>query len=144
MYSGKADWDIIKKIKDNVRIPVILNGDIADEKSAEKALRHTGCDALMIGRASIGNPYLFTRINHYFEDGEILEKQSLKERVTDFMEFTKTCKEYGYVNISSIKMQAQNFTKGFFGSSEIRKKISESKSIYDMMKSIEEFLNQSL
>ena len=131
-YSGKANWDVIKKIKKELKIPVILNGDVKDGESAEKALR-TKCDGLMIGRASIGNPFVFKEIKTYLKTGKII-KQDLKEKAEDFLEYLALCKKYDYLHITAIKMQAQYFTKGFC-SGQTRKKIAEFKTIDD----IEEF-----
>ncbi len=131
-YSGNANWEIIKKIKHELKIPVVLNGDIIDERSAEKAFSDTKCDAVMIGRAAIGNPYLFKRINHYLKTGELLEKQSLKERISVFTEFLNRCVKYNYLDVKSIKVQAQYFTKGFQGGKEVRSKISKLKNINEI------------
>jgi tRNA-dihydrouridine synthase B len=132
-YSGKANWNVIKKVKQAVKIPVILNGDVKDEKSAEAALK-TGCDAIMIGRAAIGNPFLFKRITHYLETRETLPIQTIKEKMKDFSEFIRLCKKYDYLSLIYVKMQAENFAKGFIGASEIRKKISECKNIEEIIR----------
>lgn len=72
--SGKADWSYIAQVKSNVNIPVILNGDVREGSDAEKAFRTTGCDAVMVGRAAIGNPFVFRTIKHYLQNnGETLE-----------------------------------------------------------------------
>ena len=70
-YTGKADWDIIKKVKDAVKIPVIGNGDVTDCFSAKRMIDETGCDGIMIGRASRGNPWIFREVTHYLKTGEI-------------------------------------------------------------------------
>lgn len=78
-YSGRADWDIIKKVKDAVAIPVIGNGDVSDCFSAKRMLDETGCDGIMIGRACRGNPWIFREVTHYLETGEIPERPSMAE-----------------------------------------------------------------
>ena len=80
-YSGKADWKVIKKVKENVNIPVIGNGDITDIYKAKQMLDETGCDLIMIGRGVLGNPWLIREINAYLEDGEVLEKPTNIEKV---------------------------------------------------------------
>lgn len=80
-YSGKADWNVIKKVKENVNIPVIGNGDITDIYKAKQMLEETGCDLIMIGRGVLGNPWLIREINAYLEDGEVLEKPTNIEKV---------------------------------------------------------------
>lgn len=78
-YSGKADWDAIRRVKEAVSIPVIGNGDVDSPKKAEDMLRETGCDGVMVGRAVRGNPWIFRELNHYFATGEILPRPSAKE-----------------------------------------------------------------
>src|SRR5574344_2136251 len=75
-YSGHANWDIIKEVKQSVRIPVIGNGDILSSMDAKKMIDETGCDAVMIGRGALGNPYLIKQVVSYIEDGILLEEQS--------------------------------------------------------------------
>ena len=78
-YSGTADWDAIRRVKDAVSIPVIGNGDVDSPKKAEALIRETGCDAVMIGRATRGNPWIFREMNHYFCTGELLPRPSVEE-----------------------------------------------------------------
>ncbi len=80
-YSGTADWDIIRQVKEAVSIPVIGNGDVTDGPSAKAMLEKTGCDGIMVGRAAEGNPWIFQNILHYLKTGEILPPPSLLERV---------------------------------------------------------------
>lgn len=79
-YSGKANLEIIKKVKEAVKIPVIGNGDVHDGKSAKYMLDYTGCDGIMIGRAAQGNPWLFSSVLHYLKTGDELAPPTLEER----------------------------------------------------------------
>ena len=81
LYSGKVDLDIIKKVKESVKIPVIGNGDITDIESAKKMLEYTGCDAIMIGRGALGNPWLIKEIDTYLKEGIVLPKPTNDERL---------------------------------------------------------------
>ena len=78
-YSGKADWDIIRRVKEAVSIPVIGNGDVDSPESARRLLEETGCDGIMIGRAARGNPWIFSRIHSYLENGTIPEPPSVSD-----------------------------------------------------------------
>ena len=78
-YSGTADWDTIRRVKEAVTIPVIGNGDVDSPLKAEALMKQTGCDAVMVGRAVRGNPWLFRELNHYFRTGELMERPSTEE-----------------------------------------------------------------
>ncbi len=78
-YSGTADWDTIRRVKEAVSIPVIGNGDVDSPEKAEALIKETGCDGVMVGRATRGNPWIFRELNHYFETGEKLARPSVEE-----------------------------------------------------------------
>src|SRR5579875_850967 len=81
MYSGRADWDIIRQVKEAVQIPVIGNGDVTDPLAAKRLLDETGCDAVMVGRAALGNPWIFREISHYLRTGRKLPRPDAVERI---------------------------------------------------------------
>ena len=80
-YAGKADWEIIKKVKDSVKIPVIGNGDIIDEESALEMLEKTNVDGIMIGRGAMGNPWIFKKIRYFLETGKKMEDLQMGEKL---------------------------------------------------------------
>lgn len=125
-YSGKACWGIIKEVKQAVKIPVIGNGDVWNGEDAEEMLGGTNCDYIMIGRASIGNPFIFKQIDHYLTTGkQIFQKK--EEKIADFFEYTELCRKFNIFSVKDAKLKAQEFTKGMDGSSKLRKKLNSVK-----------------
>lgn len=135
-YSGKSDLDFIKGIKKELSIPVIANGDIHDEISARKVLEYTDCDGLMIGRAAIGDPFIFRRISHYLDTGEILPQQDKRERLGDFFEYVGLCRNYDLFSFNDLKFKAQWFTKGMENVKKIRVEINKTQDIDSIMEII--------
>ena len=137
-YSGKSNMEYAKKIKQELSIPVIANGDIVDELSAENILKYTECDGIMVGRAAMGNPFLFKRISHYISTGEILEYNECHQRYEDFCKYIKRLDEYSLTDTVNMKAQAQWFTRGIHGGRHIREKISTSDNIEEILRHIKE------
>lgn len=138
MYSGSSDFAVIRMVKSELSIPVIANGDIRDEESAESALDFTGCDGLMIGRAAMGNPFIFRRIRHYLETGEKLEVDRQAQQLEDFEAYVTLLEEHDLFSSLNLRMHAHWFTKGLHGSRQIREKINnlkDGKAIIDLIKS---------
>jgi nifR3 family TIM-barrel protein len=138
MYSGSSDLITIKAIKRELSIPVIANGDIRDEESAENALDFTGCDGLMIGRAAMGNPFIFSRIRHYLETGEKLKIDRKDRQLEDFEVYVALLEEHDLISPLNLRMQAHWFTKGLEGSRQIREKINslkDGKAMIDLIRS---------
>ena len=135
-YSGKADLKIIKKIKQNVSIPVIGNGDVVDGLSAEKMLE-TNCDYIMIGRASIGNPFIFKKINHYLKTGENIN-QTKEEKIKDYFEYIKLCEKFKIFSLKDAKQKAIDFTKGLKGSKKLRRNLNKIKSFNEIKNLVNE------
>ena len=134
-YSGRSDWDIIRQVKDAVKIPVIGNGDIKNEKDALDMFEKTGVDGIMIGRASLGNPWIFKRIIHFLETGERLPEISKEEKYNVIMEhFNLLLKEKGeFTATREIRKHIAWYVKGMPNATEIRENINkvESKEEFD-------------
>ena len=126
-YAGKANWQYIKDVKDNVKIPVIGNGDVDSAESALRMMKDTGCDYVMIGRAARGNPLLFKQCDDFFKTGKY-EMITPQMRIEQFHKYLEYAREFD-VNFKFIKVQANYFTKGIKKGSLIREKIGHTKSI---------------
>ncbi len=137
-YSGNVNLEIIKAIKSTISIPVIANGDIRDERTASCALEYTQCDGLMIGRAAIGDPYIFRRILYYMETGEMLPQRTFDERLEDFFEYAKTCQRYDMLAYSDLKLKAQCFLKRRENIRTVRERLNGAMDIDSIMRIMEE------
>ncbi len=122
MYSGKADLDIIRQVKAAVSIPVIGNGDVTDEQSAAIMLEKTGCDAVMIGRGALGNPWVFQQINAYLNECRVIPKPSLTEKMAVMLRHIEKLIEYKgeYTAMREARHHAAYYTKGLRGGAKFR------------------------
>ncbi len=125
-FSGQADWSVIKNLKESVRIPVIGNGDIFSPVDAAKMLDETGCDAVMIGRGAICNPWIFNRIKHYLATGQILPEPTAHEKIDLALEhLDMAIKYYGQPHaIFRMRSQFCWYLRGLHRSAEIRAMIN--------------------
>ena len=124
-YSGEADWKAIRKISENVSIPVVANGDVDSKESAEMILEKTKCEFAMIGREAMRNPLIFREIT----EGE---KASEEEKVNLFFEYYELCKKYRVVEFTDLKIKAMQFTKGIEGTKKTRVEIVNAKKIEEI------------
>ena len=131
-YSGIADWNLIKELKEISSIPIVGNGDIITPEDAKKMIDETGCDYVMIGRGAMGNPFLFQQINDYLKTGSYKE-YSFKDRLDSFFDYLHLTDQYN-LKFSNIKSQAMRFTKGMRGGSKLRSEITFSKNIEELKK----------
>lgn len=141
-YTGKADWSIIKAVKENVHIPVIGNGDIKTPRDAKMMLDETKCDAVMIGRAVLGNPWLIKDVIDYLEDSKINDKPSDQEKIL------MCIKHFNYLleiksekqALLEIRSHVSWYLKGIPGANQVKMLIFEAKSKEEMLEILGRYL----
>ncbi len=140
-YSGKADWQVIKEVKQAVKIPVIGNGDILTCFDAKRMMEETGCDAIMIGRGVLGNPWLIRECVMYLEKGEILDPPTYEERVNMiYTHFEYLCKQKPEkVALLEIRTHAAWYLKGMPGGKEIKMQIFSVKTKEEFLEILKEY-----
>lgn len=132
-YAGQADWEIIRRVKERVTIPVLGNGDVRTPQDAVRLREVTGCDAVMVGRAAQGNPWLFKQIRHYLNTGEILPPPSVGERLEVLARHLAMLVEHKgeYIAIREMRRHAAWYTKGLPRAAEIRVRLNQAESRED-------------
>lgn len=133
-YSGKADWDIIRQVKEAVQIPVIGNGDVASAESADAIMRETGCDGVMIGRGAQGNPWIFRQILHWMETGEHEAKPTLAEVKRMILNHAELLvqKKGVYTGMREMRKHVAWYTTGYPHSAKLRAKVNEITSLEEL------------
>lgn len=140
-YSGKADWEIIRKVKEAVKIPVIGNGDIFTPQDAYRMQQKTGCDGLMIARGAQGNPWIFAQINHFLETGEELPKPSPKEMVDMVLRHAKMQIAFKgeFTGMREMRKHAAWYTGGYKHASRLRSLLNEVETYEQLEELLETF-----
>ena len=139
-YSGTADLEIIKQVKQAVHIPVIGNGDVVDEETALRMFEETGVDGIMIGRGSFGNPWIFKKIAHFLETGEKLPEPSNEEKLKIMKKhIALALKEKGEVAVKELRKHIAWYTKNLKNSSEFRNRINQVETELELINQIEEY-----
>jgi nifR3 family TIM-barrel protein len=126
-YSGKADWDIIRQVKESVCIPVIGNGDVDSPEKAVKLIKETNCDGIMIGRGVRGNPWLFAQINQFLLTGENVEKPTIEQIKDAIIEHGKLQVKYKgeFIGVREMRKHTAWYTAGCPHSAKLRSKVNE-------------------
>ena len=133
-YSGTADWDIIRQVKEAVSIPVIGNGDVDSPLKAEALLKQTGCDGVMIGRAVRGNPWIFREMNHYFQTGELLPRPSSEEIREMILRHARAqiALKGEFTGIREMRKHVAWYVKGMKGAAKFRAQINQVESYEEL------------
>lgn len=145
MFSGHANWEHIRILKKAVSIPLIGNGDVDSPESAQRMIRDTGCDAIMIGRGALGRPWLFGQIKDYFDTGNYspATKDMIFYTAQKHLEYALMSKEE-FVVVREMRSQLCHYIKGMPGGKELRAKINHAQSADEIKSMIREFLQSSL
>lgn len=140
-YSGKADWNIIKQVKQAVTIPVIGNGDVRSCYDAKKMLDETGCDAVMIGRGVLGNPWLIKECIDYIENGRIPKKVSIDEKYDMILYHIHLLEQQKNEKVANLEMRTHiaYYLKGVPGASELKQKVFQTKNLTELKNLIKEY-----
>lgn len=146
MYEGKADWDIIRQVKEAVNIPVIGNGDVTSPELAEKMLEETGVDAVMIGREALGNPWMIYRTVHYLETGELIEEPGVDEKIDIALLHLRRLVELKgeKVGVMEMRKHASWYLKGVRGNGKARKTLNQSETEAEMIQILTQFRDEIL
>ena len=138
-YSGTADWEIIRQVKEAVSIPVIGNGDIFSPEDAKRMLETTGCDGIMLARGVQGDPWLFYRVNHYLETGELLLKPPMSELIDTILRHARLQLEFKgeYLGMREMRKHVAWYTTGYPHSARLRVKVNA----VETMQQLEELLS---
>ncbi|EMZ7471455.1 tRNA dihydrouridine synthase DusB [Staphylococcus pseudintermedius] len=146
MYEGKADWDIIRQVKEAVNIPVIGNGDVTSPELAEKMLKETGVDAVMIGREALGNPWMIYRTVHYLETGELIDEPQIDEKIEiALLHLNRLIDLKGEkVGVMEMHKHASWYLKGVRGNGKARKALNQAETLAEMTEILTEFRDEQM
>lgn len=146
LYTGQADWSIIKAVKESVQIPVIGNGDVATPEDAVRLIDETGCDGVMVGRAALGYPWIFREIAHYMKTKKVLSQPGVQERIEVAIQHLQLLVEYKgeVVGVREMRKHAAWYVKGLPGSAELRGEVNQQTTLEGMETLLRNYLQELL
>ncbi len=141
-FGGKARWEDIKRLKEAVSIPVIGNGDIACGEDAQRMFDQTGCDAVMVGRAAIGNPWIFQEINYYLKTGNSPAPPTLEEKIDIILEHARLLADANGEKRAILKMRGilPRYMKGWIGGRILRQQATKMDTLFDLKTLLDEYM----
>ncbi len=142
-YSGKADWNVIRAVKEAVSVPVIGNGDVFTPEDALRLIRETGCDGIMLARGARGNPWLFSQIKEFIETGTIPDKPSVKEAVDMMLGHARLSIEYKgeYIGIREMRKHVAWYTAGYPLAAKLRRRVNEIENYHELKELLLQYLD---
>lgn len=144
LYEGRANWDIIKEVKQAISIPLIGNGDVETPQDAKRMLDETGCDAVMIGRAALGNPWMIYQTVRYLETGELMTEPAPREKIDVCLLHLDRLIELKseYVAVREMRKHAAWYLKGIRGNGKVRKDVNQCETREELASLLTEFVNE--
>jgi putative TIM-barrel protein, nifR3 family len=141
MYEGKADWDIIRRVKEAVRIPVMGNGDVFSPEDAKAMFNETGCDGILVARGAMGNPWIFKRIVHYLKCGELLPEPAPSERIAMAIRHTEmmVSSKGEITGVKEMRKHIAWYIKGLRDASSIKNKINTITTMDELIETLNEY-----
>ena len=136
MYAPPVDWDIIRQVKETVKVPVIGNGDVVDAKSAAALYEQTGCDLIMVGRGALGAPWIFSQIEAYLNHEVLLPTPSMTQRMATLMKQVELTVQYKGERVALLEARkhAAWYTNGLRGAAQLRRRAGEIATLEDLAK----------
>jgi len=143
-YSGKADLDIIKAVKENVSIPVIGNGDVVSLETANRMLEYTGCDAIMIGRGVLGNPWLIKEIDAYLRTGEVIPKPTYEDKINMCYHHLDNLLKIKTEKVAVLEMRSHVswYIKGMPGAQQVKNSVFKAQTSEELRKILDNYLKE--